>query len=95
MKAMLYLNGKNEPVAVFDEVKIIEMNDNHTASPYRITYKAGSLNSGKTMIELHRDEKMDLKLDDGRSCAVLLQHSSLDMEGNAVGVMRVLGDFSS
>lgn len=94
MKAMLYLSGKKDPVAVFDEVKIIEMNDNHTAAPYRITYKSSELNSGKTMLELHRDEKMDLKLDDGRSCAVLLQHSSLDMDGNAVGVMRVLGEFS-
>ncbi len=91
---MLYLNGKKDPVAVLDEVKIVEMNDNHTAAPYRITYKSSSLNSGKTMLELHRDEKMDLKLDDGRSCAVLLQHSSLDMDGNAVGVMRVMGDFS-
>lgn len=94
MKAMLYLSGKSDPVAVFDEVTIVEMNDNHTAAPYRITYKSAQLNSGKTMLELHRDEKMDLKLDDGRSCAVLLQHSSLDMDGNAVGVMRVMGEFS-
>ncbi|MEM7127371.1 MAG: hypothetical protein AAF702_13645 [Chloroflexota bacterium] len=92
MKAMLYHTDQNKPVAVFDEIKLIEMNDNHAAAPYRITYKAEGLNSGKTMLELHRDEKMTLKMDDGRSCDVLLQHSSLDMEGNAVGVLRVLSD---
>jgi hypothetical protein len=26
---------------------------------------------------------------------VLLQHSSLDSKGNAVGVLRVLGDFTN
>lgn len=92
MKATLYLTGENIPVAEFDEVKLIEMNDNHQAAPYRITYKAESLNSGKTMLELQRDEKMTIKLDDGRSGEVLLQHSSMDMDGNAVGVLRVLGE---
>ncbi|MBV7331361.1 hypothetical protein KFU94_24615 [Chloroflexi bacterium TSY] len=94
MKAMLYMLGNKNPVATFDEVNLIEMNDNHQAAPYRFTYKTQSLNAGKTMLELHRDEKMTLKLDDGRVCNVLLQHSSLDMEGNAVGVLRVLGDIS-
>ena len=94
MKAMMYLPGKSDPVAVFDEVNIIEMNDNHRLSPFRITYKSRKLNASKIMLELHRDSKMTLKLDDGREASVLLQHSSLDMEGNAVGVLRVLGDFS-
>lgn len=92
MKAMLFHKDLQNPVAVFDEVQLVEMNDNHTSAPYRITYKAESLNSGKTMLELHRDESMTLKFDDGRTCSVLLQHSSLDMEGNAVGVLRVLGE---
>ena len=36
---------------------------------------------------------MRLQLEDGQEADVLLTHSSLDMEGNAVGVLRVLGDF--
>ena len=91
---MLYLKGGNDPIAVFDEVKIITMNDNHTKAPQRITYKTRSLNTGKTMVELRRDQKMTVKLDDGRYCDVLLQHSSLDMEGNSVGVLRLLGELT-
>lgn len=93
-KAMLYLKGGNDPVAIFDEVKIITMNDNHTKAPQRITYKSSNLNAGKTMLELIRDQKMTVKLDDGRYCDVLLQHASLDMDGNSVGVLRVLGDLT-
>lgn len=92
MKAMLYMKSKNEPVAVFDDINVVKMNDNHTKSQYRVLYKSARLNSSKTMLELFRDEKMNLRLDDGRSCDVMLQHSSLDMEGNAVGVFRVLGN---
>lgn len=90
MKAMLYMPDKTDPVAVLDKVEIVRMNDNHTQSPYRITYHSSKLNAGKTMVELHRDAKMVLKLDDGRTCRVLLQHSSIDSKGNAVGVFRVL-----
>lgn len=90
MKAMLYMPDKAEPVAVFDQVQIVKMNDNHRNAPYRITYSTARLNAGKTMVELHRDVKMVLKLDDGRTCRVLLQHSSMDSKGNAVGVFRVL-----
>jgi hypothetical protein len=43
---------------------------------------------------LHRDAKLTIKLDDGRSTTVLFQHSSLDMEGNAVGVLRVVGELA-
>ena len=93
MKAMMYMMDNDDPVAVFDEVTITEMNDNHAQSPYRIMYKSRKLNASKVMLELHRDVQMTLKLDDGRRANVLLQHSSLDMEGNAVGVLRVLGDF--
>jgi hypothetical protein len=90
MKAMLYLPNKPDPVAVFEEVNIIQFSqDNHT-SPYRITFKSARLNAGKTMVEMVRDSKMTLKLEDGRECSVLLQHSSLDSKGNAVGVLRVL-----
>ena len=95
MKAMLYLTGKKDPVGVFDEVNIITMNDNHKAAPQRLTYKTQRLNVSKTMLELFRDEKMALKLEDGRTCTVFLQHNSLDMEGNAVGVLRVLDELSS
>jgi hypothetical protein len=94
MKAMLYMPDRQDPVAVFDQVNIVNMNDNHTASPVRITYQTSRLNAGKTMVELHRDVKMTLKLDDGRTCGVLLQHSSLDASGNAVGVLRVVGDLT-
>jgi hypothetical protein len=47
------------------------------------------------MLELHRDEKMTLKLEDGRVANVLLQHASLDMKGQHVGVLRVLGGFDA
>lgn len=91
MKAMLYLPGKQDPVGVFDEVEIVKMNDNHSGSPYRITYHSTRLNAGKTMVELQRDIKMVLKLEDGRSVDVLLQHTSMDSQGKAIGVLRVLG----
>jgi hypothetical protein len=92
MKAMLYLSGKEDPVAVLDEVQLVAYNDNHKASPVRVSFKTGKFNAGKTMAELHRDEKMHLRLEDGRSADVLLQHSSLDMQGNSIGVLRVLGE---
>ncbi len=90
MPAMLYLPNKADPVAVLDDVQIVKMNDNHPDFPYRITYKSAKLHTGKIMVELHRDKKMVLKLDDGRTCSVVLQHASMDREGNAVGVLRVL-----
>lgn len=92
MKAMLFLNDKEKPVAVLDEVMLVTMNDNHRSSPDRITYKSHKLNAGNTMIELHRHDMMQIKLEDGRNGNVVLQHTSLDMEGNAVGVLRVLGE---
>jgi hypothetical protein len=95
MKAMLYMPNKPDPVAIFEEVEIVHMNQNNHDSPYRITYKSPRLNAGKTMVEMERDSKMTLKLEDGRTCNVLLQHSSLDSKGNAVGVLRVLGDFTN
>ena len=88
----MYMEGKDSPVAVFDEVSIVQMNDNHKDEPLRINYKAIQLNASKVMAELHRDDKMLLQLEDGRACSVLLQHNSLDMDGNAVGVLRVLGE---
>jgi hypothetical protein len=93
MKAMLYLDKPDEPVAILDEVKIVEMKqENHKEdSRFRIFFKASRLNATKKMVELHRDRKMVVKLDDGRSSNVLLLHSSMDMQGNAVGVLRVLG----
>jgi hypothetical protein len=94
MKAMMYMQGASDPVSVLDEVKIVQMNDNHKDAPYRVLYTTAKLNASKTMIELHRDEKMTLKLEDGRVASVLLQHASLDMKGRHVGVLRVLGDFA-
>lgn len=94
MKAMMFMPGRDEPAAVFDEIKIVAMNDNHKASPVRIFYKSKRLNASKIMVELFRDSKMLLKLEDGREAQVLLQHNSLDMEGNAVGVLRVIGELS-
>ena len=91
MKAMLYMQDKKDPVAVLNEVNVVKMNDNHSQSPYRIAFSAARLNAGRTMIELHRDQKMRIRLDDGREANVLLQHSSLDSKGNAVGVLNVLG----
>lgn len=90
MKAMLYLPDKSDPVAVLDSVDIVQMNDNHKLSPERIFFRTRRLNAGKTVAELYRDAKMTLKLDDGRTCNVLIQHSSLDAKGEAVGVLRVL-----
>jgi hypothetical protein len=95
MKAMLYMPNKPDPVAIFEEVEIVHMNQNNHPEPYRVTYKTPRLNAGKTMVEMERDSKMTLKLEDGRTCNVLLQHSSLDSKGNAVGVLRVLGEFSN
>jgi hypothetical protein len=95
MKAMLYLPNKPDPVAIFEEVSIVHMNqNNHEDASYRITFKSPRLNAGKTMVEMQRDSKMTLKLEDGRSANVLLQHSSLDSKGNAVGVLRVLGEIA-
>ena len=90
MKAIMFIPGRDDPAAVFDEVNIVKMNDNHLDSQYRIFYKSRKLNASKVMVELFRDAKMTLKLEDGRQASVMLQHSSLDMEGNAVGVLRVL-----
>lgn len=94
MKAMLFMKNEDAPVAVLDEVTIVQYNDNHKTAPARILYKSRKLNAGKTMLELHRDAKLTIKLDDGRSTTVLFQHSSLDMEGNAVGVLRVVGELA-
>lgn len=91
MQAKLYMQDKKDAVAVLDDVTIVKMNDNHSASPYRVAFSTARLNAGRTMLELHRDEKLVLRLDDGREANVLLQHTSLDSKGNAVGVLRVLG----
>jgi hypothetical protein len=96
MKAMLYLDRLDQPVSVLDEVKVVEYDStNHTDhSHHRIFYKTKSLNATKTMIDLHRDRRFVLKLEDGRTANVLLQHSSIDMQGHAVGVLRILGDLA-
>jgi len=89
MNAMLFMPNRDEPVAVLDDAKVIEYNDNHKAAPVRVYYRTRRLNAGRTMLELHRDERLHLHLQDGRKATVLLQHNSLDMEGNFVGVLRI------
>ena len=71
MKAMLYLKDNENPVAVLDEVQVVQLDDNHKVSPARITYKSKKMNAWKTMIELHRDEKMAVTLEDGRHGSVI------------------------
>jgi hypothetical protein len=95
MKAMLYLPHKPDPVSVLEEVEVVHLNQSNHYSHYLINYKSPRLNAGKTMVEMERDSKMILKLEDGQSCDVVLQHSSIDSKGNAVGVLRVLGDFTN
>ncbi len=94
MNAMLYMPGQEKPIAVLDHVDVVSMNDNHKLSPDRVFFRTRRLGTTKKMIELVRDERLTLKLDDGRTCNVLLQHSSLDSEGQTVGVLRVLDSLS-
>lgn len=96
MKAMLYLDAAADPVAVLDEVKVVEFgSDNHPEGErVRIYYQTANLNATKTMVELHRDQKMTVQLEDGRSAAALITHASLDTEGRFVGVLRVLGNLA-
>lgn len=96
MKAMLYFERMDQPVSILDDVKVVEyQSTNHgDASHVRIFYTTKALNAGKTMTELHRDRRLTVKLEDGRSGNALLQHSSIDLEGNAVGVLRVLGNLA-
>ena len=91
MQALLYMSNREEPVAVLDSVTVVNYNDNHKKAPMRIYYSSRKLNASKTMLELHRDEKLTVKLEDGRQANVLLQHASMDTQGNAVGVLYVLG----
>ena len=93
MKAMLYLDQMGEPVAVLDDVKVVEFgSDNHPEDErVGIYYQTANLNATKTMVELHRDRKMTVKLEDGRSASALITHASLDAKGRFVGVLRVLG----
>lgn len=97
MKAMLFLDRTDQPVSVLDDVKIVEYSStNHAGHSHtRVFYKTKNLNATKTMIELHRDRPVVLKLEDGRTAKAFLQHSSIDMEGNSVGVLRVLGMFDA
>lgn len=90
MKATLYMEESTKPVAEFDEVKIVSLNDNHPQFNHRIFFKSAQLNASKVITELHRDQKMTLVLEDGRRASVLLQHQSLDAHGSAVGSLTVL-----
>ena len=96
MKAMLYADKIDQAVSVLDDVRIVAYGStNHPEnSQVRLFFKTKALNATKTMVELHRDQKMTVKLEDGRTGSVLLAHSSMDNEGNAVGVLRMLGALS-
>jgi len=96
MKAMLYADKMEQAVSVLDEVRIVEYGSaNHGESgQMRLYFKTKALNATKTMVELHRDMKMTVKLEDGRTGSALLSHSSMDSEGHAVGVLRILGALS-
>lgn len=96
MKAMLYLDRQDQPVSVLDDIKVVEYgSNNHAATSHvRVFYTTKALNATKSMLELHRDRRLTLKLEDGRSGNALLQHESIDSHGNAVGVLRVLGGLS-
>ncbi len=95
MQALLYMSNREEPVAVLDSVTVVEYNDNHKKDPMRILYHSRKLNAGKTMLELYRDEKLTVRLEDGRKANVLLQHASIDTQGNAIGVLSVLGGLTA
>ncbi len=96
MKATLYLDDRERPVSHLDEVEIVELKQANYRpdSRYRIFYRTKRLNATDVFVELHRDRVMTVKLDDGRSGSVLLAHNSLDMKGQYVGVLRVLGELS-
>ena len=86
----------DQAVSILDDVRIVEYgSSNHPEnSQKRIFFKTKALNATKTMVELHRDQKMTVKLEDGRTASALLAHSSMDSEGQAVGVLRLLGPLS-
>ena len=96
MKAMLYVSQVEQAVSVLDDVRIVEYSSTNHAddSQGRLFFKTKALNATKMMVEMHRDQKMTVKLEDGRTGSVLLAHSSIDSEGNAVGVLRMLGALS-
>jgi len=96
MKAKLYVDRVDEEVSILDDVRIVEYGSKNHAenSQVRLFFKTRALNTTKTMIELHRDHKMVVKLEDGRTGNALLAHSSMDSEGHAVGVLRLLDELS-
>lgn len=96
MKAMLYVSRVEQAVSVLDDVRIVEYGSTNHAddSQVRLFFKTKALNATKMMVEMHRDQKMTVKLEDGRTGSVLLAHSSIDSEGQAVGVLRMLGALS-
>ncbi len=90
MNGKLYRKDKKDAVAILDNVQLVVMNDNHENFPERIFYRTKRLSEGKKMVELFRDEPMRLELEDGRSCHIVIQDSSLSADGQFVGVLRVL-----
>ncbi len=90
MKGILFLD--DQPVAQLDETRTTVFKT-YDVDPIRVSYSTKKLNTGKTLTEMQRTRTLVLKMEDGRQADVVLQHSSLDMEGNLVGVLRVVGDF--
>jgi len=91
MKGILFLD--NEAVAQLDETRTTVFKT-YDVDPIRVSYRTKKLNTGKALIEMQRTRTLVLKLEDGRDADVVCQHSSMDMEGNLVGVLRVVGDFT-
>ncbi len=91
MKGTLFLD--NQPVAQLDETRVTVFKT-YDVDPIRVSYSTRKLNTGKALTEMQRTRTLVLKLEDGREADVVFQHSSLDMEGNPVGVLRVVGDFT-
>ncbi len=90
MKGILFLDDK--PVAQLDETRTTVFKT-YDVDPIRVSYSTRKLNTGRALTEMHRTRTLVLRLEDGREANVMLQHSSLDMAGNMVGVLRVVGDF--
>ncbi len=92
MKGTLSLNGR--PLAQLDAVTVTVFKTYET-DPIRVSYTSKALGIGKAFPELQRTRALELQLDDGRQASVIFQHASLDAQGQQVGVLRVLGDFTA
>jgi hypothetical protein len=47
----------------------------------------------KKGLEMYRNLRLELRLDDGRRAPVVLQHESVTPDGKIAGVLRVVGEW--